>query len=638
MAEVAKEKAKTLVSQMSLAEKLSQMQYDAPSIERLGIPAYNWWNECLHGVGRSGCATVFPQPIAMAASFDTELLKKVAQAIAKEARAKYNAYKGFGDTGIYQGLTFWSPNINLFRDPRWGRGHETYGESPWLTALMGTAFVKGLQGTGPVRCVDASLKHYFAHSGPENGRHGFNVELTDKEEEDYYLFAFRYCIEHAHPAAVMGAYNAIGGEPLCASKTYLKELLLTELAFEGYVVSDCGAICDINEFHHLTLNAAESAAIAVNNGCHLNCGTAYQRLKVALAKKLVSEETITEAVERLFTARYALGMGEKTAFDEISLDVLESPEHKALNYTMASESMILLKNDGILPLKKGLRIAFIGPLCDNKAVLMGNYEGVATESTSLLQGLIKGADEHGSSLRYAYGSEILEKGDPSWQWQPLREAIIRAEESDVVILALGLTPQIEGEEGDAYNSALGGDKPDLELPPAQKELYEAIEALGKPMVFLSVSGSAMNLSRQHENCNAVMQVFYPGAEGGRALSDILFGKISPTGRLPVTFYRSTEGLPDFTDYHPKKRTKEALKDSIVYPFAHGLTYSDIEEHWADNRLSLANHGPYDLSYTAVYEDENGLQDFKKVNIKAGETKTLEFLKEYSRISRSYRRT
>jgi len=350
-----KERSKTLVSQMTLAEKIAQMRYDAPTIERLGVPAYNWWNECLHGVARAGCATVFPQAIGMAASFNTELMNRVASAISDEARAKYNQYKILGGTLIYQGLTMWSPNINIFRDPRWGRGHETYGEDPYLTGEMGVAFIKGLQeGDDPkYRKVDATIKHYAVHSGPEGKRHGFNAVVSEKDLEETYLWAFKYCIDNADPSAVMGAYNAINGEAACASKTYLKEKLYKEFNFQGYVVSDCGAICDINNHHKITETEAESAALAINNGCQLNCGDAYKWVKTAVAMGLVSEETITKAVEKLFESRFRFGMFDQDCvYDEIPYDIVECKAHETLNLQMAHESIVLLKNDGILPLDK----------------------------------------------------------------------------------------------------------------------------------------------------------------------------------------------------------------------------------------------------------------------------------------------
>lgn len=626
------ERAKALVSQMTLAEKLAQMVYDAPAIERLGVPAYNWWNECLHGVARAGTATVFPQAIGMAASFDEELLHTVATAISDEARAKYNQYKSFGYTDIYQGLTFWSPNINIFRDPRWGRGHETYGEDPYLTARMGTAFIRGLQGEGKYRKVDATIKHFAVHSGPEAGRHAFNSVVGEKDLYETYLWAFRYCIEHAHPSAVMGAYNRLNGEPCCASPTLLGDILYGEFGFDGYVVSDCGAICDINNHHKVTANEAESAALAVNNGCQLNCGTAYKWLKTAVALGLIDEETITTAVERLFTARFRLGQFDTDCeYDAIPYDVVDCEAHRALNRRMAGESLVLLKNDGILPLRDVKTVAVIGPNADDRSVLLGNYNGTPAYYSTLLRGIQDGTD---ARVLYSYASnpwaseEITSFASYRRHVAILNEGIITAQQADVVILCLGLNPQIEGEEGDAYNADMSGDRATLDLPRPQRELLEAIVATGKPVILVNVSGSCVDLSYAKEHCAAILQCFYPGAEGGNAVADVLFGKVSPSGRLPVTFYRSVDDLPPFEDYSMENRTYKFFKGEAVYPFGHGLTYSDIHEEWTDaTTVMLENRGEYDVNYTVLrfeYIPHKNLCGFKKVFLKAGESKTVQF--------------
>ena len=568
-----KERAKDLVSKMTLAEKVSQMQHEAPAISRLNIPAYNWWNECLHGVGRAGCATVFPQAIGMAASFNPDLLFEVATAISDEARAKYNEFKIFGYTQIYQGLTFWSPNINIFRDPRWGRGHETYGEDPYLTGCMGSAFINGLQGNNEhYRKIDATIKHYAVHSGPEKGRSGFNAVVNNKDLYETYLYAFTYCIEHANPSAVMGSYNRINGEPACASQTYLKKLLYQELGFDGYVVSDCGAICNINKFHKITNNEAESAALAVNNGCQLNCGRAYKHLKTAVALGLISEETITEAVERLFTARFRLGMFDDCVYDSIPYEVVECEKHQELNRKMAQESIVLLKNNGILPITNKCNIAVIGPNADTKTVLLGNYNGTPSTYTTLLKGI---QDAASGKVTYARGCHLFDDESGEWAEKPMHEAIIAAQKSDIVILCMGLDSTLEGEEGDAFNGDLGGDKADLELPLVQKHLLDAIIATNKPIVFVNVSGSCVNLEKADKSCDAVIQSFYPGAQGGSALADILFGKVSPSGKLPVTFYSTTDDLPSFEDYSMKNRTYRYYKGKPLYPFGFGLSYTDF---------------------------------------------------------------
>jgi len=618
--------AQELVSKMTLGEKMSQMKFEAPAIERLGIPAYNWWNEGLHGVARQGTATVYPQAIAMAASFNDELLQKVGDQISTEARAVYNQYKKNGETTQYQGITIWSPNINIFRDPRWGRGHETYGEDPYLTGRMGTAFVKGLQGDGKYRKADATLKHYAVHSGPEADRHGFNAIVSEKDLRETYLWAFKYCIDNAHPSAVMGAYNRTNGEACCASKTLLQDILRDEWGFDGYVVSDCGAIRDIHENHKLTENAAQSAALAVNNGCELNCGQAYAYLMAAYEQGLVTEETITEAVIKLFTARFRLGMfAGDCEFDSIPYDVVECKEHKETNRKMAQESIVLLKNNGILPLKENARVAVIGPNADSREILLGNYSGLPSDYYTLLRGI----QQYSENVKYSLGCHIFnEKIHIDRLRSSVKEAEIVAKNCDVVIMCMGIDPNFETEEGDSANQVASGDRLDLELPKSQKILYDSIIKLGKPVIFVNVSGSAINLKAQKEQCDAVIQCFYPGAMGGLALADIIFGKVSPSGRLPVTFYESIEDLPDFKNYSMENRTYKFYKGTPVFEFGEGLTYSDICEKWLDeNTVEITNNGSFDTSYTVLkfeYIPHKSLCGFKKIFLKSGESKRVSF--------------
>lgn len=618
------ERAKALVAQMTVDEKMGQMRYDAPAIERLGIPAYNWWNEALHGVARSGVATVFPQAIGMAASFNAPLLYEVATVISDEARAKYNQFKTFGYTDIYQGLTYWSPNINIFRDPRWGRGHETYGEDPYLTGVLGTAFVKGLQGDGKYRKLDATLKHFAVHSGPEADRHSFDARPSHKDLYETYLWAFRYCIEHADPSAVMGAYNRVNGEPACGSEWLLEDVLRGELGFRGYVVSDCGAVRDFHQNHQVTRDYAESAALAVNSGCQLNCGKSYQYLREAFDRGLVDEETITEAVEMLFEARFRLGMfDDDCEYDKIPYDIVDCEQHRALNRKMAQESIVLLKNDGLLPLHSGMTVAVIGPNADSKNALLGNYHGTPARYFTLLRGIQDGS---GCRVIYARGSHLYKEKLHSSEEQPLNEAIIAARHADVVILCVGLDATMEGEQSDKYNTGASGDKLDLDLPLPQRELIEAIAKENKPTVLVNVSGSAIDLSFADEHFSAVVQCFYPGAEGGNALCDVLFGKVSPSGRLPVTFYRSVDDLPPFSDYSMENRTYKFFKGTPVYPFGHGLTYSTVTETWLDEEtVTLKNEGTVDTDYTVLrfeYVPHKSLCGFEKVHLPAGESKTL----------------
>jgi len=612
--------AENLVNQMTIEEKLSQMKYNAPAIKRLGIPAYNWWNECLHGLARNGVATVFPQAIAMAASFNKNLIKEVAQAIGDETRAKYNENKKQGFTDIYQGLTMCSPNINIFRDPRWGRGHETYGEDPTLTAIMATEYIKGLQGEGKYYKVDATLKHFAVHSGPEADRHGFNVNIDEETMFDTYLKAFAYCIENAKPAAVMTAYNAVNGEPCSASKKLLQSILRDKFGFEGYIESDAGGIEDIGEYHKITKDMAESAALSVNRGCDLCIGDAYSYLPEAHKRGLIDEKTITEAVVRLFTARFRLGMfADDCEYDNIPYDVVDCREHRQLNLKLAEEGIVLLKNDGILPLKKGIRVAVIGPNADNKDILVANYNGTPSQYTTLLRGIQDKCD-----TMYAKGCHHYEKPG-EWSEKPENEAMIIADKSDVIIMCMGLCPDMEGEQPDQYNTFCSGDKPTIELPETQKSLYQKLKLTGKPIVFVNVSGSCIALNDQKENCNAVIQCFYPGALGGEALANIIFGDVSPSGRLPVTFYASDDDLPDIKDYSMNNRTYRYFKGTPTFSFGHGLTYSDIEETWLDNNtVRIFNKGKYSTSYSVIQYENLSLKNFEKIYIESGECITINF--------------
>ncbi len=617
------ERARELVSKMTYEEKMSQLRHDSHAIERLGIPAYNWWSEALHGMARSGTATVFPQAIGMAASFDEELLYEVASAVSDEARAKFNEYRKFGETKKDQGITLFSPNINIFRDPRWGRGHETYGEDPCLVGRLGAAYIKGLQGNGKYRKTDATVKHYAVHSGPEFCRHTMDVKVSEKDLNETYLSAFKYCIENADPSMVMGAYNRMNGESCCASEYLNKKL--EEFGFNGVFVSDYGAILDFHKYHGATENEAESAAYGLNGGCHLNCGTVYRSLGEAAEKGLITEETVTEAAVKVFTDRFRLGLfDDDCEYDNIPYSVIECEKHRKINRKMAHESMVLLKNDGILPLKKDIKtIAVIGPNADYKISLLGNYNGMPSVYATLLRGIQDSFD----------GKVLFSEGGCAF-WQPysgnLEEAIIAAKHADAVILCVGITPEMEGEGGDPNNENdfLIGDKRTLDLRPEQQKLVESIVATGKPTVYVNVSGSCMNLSYPKEHCNAIIQCFYPGAEGGWALADILFGKVSPSGRLPITFYESLSDLPEFTNYSMENRTYKFFKGTPVYEFGDGLTYSDITENWTDeNTVILKNNGEYDVNYSVLkfeYIPHKSLCDFKKVFIKAGEKVTIEF--------------
>jgi beta-glucosidase len=585
------ERAKDLVSRMTLEEKASQMVYNAPAIPRLGIPSYNWWNEALHGVARAGVATMFPQAIGMAATFDEELLQEVADVISTEGRAKYHEFQRKGDHGIYKGLTFWSPNINIFRDPRWGRGHETYGEDPYLTSRLGVAFVKGLQGNDPKYLKAAACaKHYAVHSGPENERHTFNAVVSEKDLRETYLPAFKALVKEARVESVMGAYNRTNGEPCCGSQTLLQKILREEWGFQGHVVSDCWAIKDFHVNHMVTSTAPESAALAVNNGCDLNCGNTYLHVLIALQEGLIHEEAIDRAVTRLMMTRMKLGMfdrPENVPYTNIPYEMNDSKEHRAMALEVSKKSMVLLKNEGgLLPLdRKNLKsIAVIGPNANSRDALVGNYEGTATRYITVLEGIQDAVDEN-TRVFYAEGCHLYRDrvqglGEPKDRFA---EAISAAEMADVVVMCLGLDANIEGEEGDASNEYASGDKKHLNLPGLQQELLETIHKVGKPIILVLLSGSALAVTWADQNIPAIIQGWYPGAQGGKAIADLIFGDYSPSGKLPVTFYKSTEELPDFHDYSMKNRTYRYMENEALYPFGYGLSYTRFE--YGDAKVS-----------------------------------------------------
>jgi len=584
------ERAKDLVSRMTTEEKVSQMLYTSPAIERLGIPAYNWWNEALHGVARGGTATMFPQAIGMAATFDEELIYKIADVISTEGRAKYHANTKKGDRGIYKGLTFWSPNINIFRDPRWGRGQETYGEDPYLTARLGVAFVKGLQGNHPKYLKAAACaKHFAVHSGPEALRHEFNAIASKKDMYETYLPAFKALVQEANVEAVMGAYNRTNGEPCCGSKTLLTDILRGEWGFKGHVVSDCWAIRDFHLKHHVTTTAPESVALAVRNGCDLNCGNLFGNLLIALDEGLITEEEIDRAVTRLMITRMKLGMfdpDDQVPYASIPYEVVDCKEHNELALETAKKSIVLLKNDGLLPLDKEKikSIAVIGPNADSRQALVGNYEGTASEYVTILDGIREALGDH-VRIYYSVGchlykDKVEDLGEPG---DRIAEAVTCAEMADVVVLCLGLDSTIEGEEMHQSNVYGSGDKYDLNLPGMQQKLMEAVYATGKPIVLVLLTGSALSVTWADEKIPAILNAWYPGAQGGRAVASVLFGETNPSGKLPVTFYRTVEELPEFTDYSMQNRTYRYMKNEALYPFGFGLSYTQFD--YSDLKLS-----------------------------------------------------
>lgn len=578
------ERAKNLVSQMTLEEKIFQTLYTAPAIERLGVKAYNWWNEALHGIARAGVATVFPQAIGLAATFDEDLLEEVADTISTEGRGKFNMQQKYGDTDIYKGLTFWSPNVNIFRDPRWGRGHETYGEDPYLSSRLGVRFVNGIQGHDEKYMKAAACaKHFAVHSGPEDVRHSFNAEVSKQDLYETYLPAFKACVEEAEVEAVMGAYNRTNGEACCGSKTLLQDILRDEWGFKGHVTSDCWAIKDFHEFHMVTSTPVESVALAMNSGCDLNCGNMYGNLLLAVRDGLVEEHTIDRAVIRLVTTRMKLGLfdsQDKVPFNSIGYDQVDNKEHKELNQKASRKSIVLLKNENnLLPLDKSKikTIGVIGPNADNRKALVGNYEGTSSEYITVLEG-IKDYLGDGTRVLYSEGCHLFKEKVQNLGIENDRISEARAvcDMSDVVIACFGLDPSLEGEEGDQGNEFASGDKSSLNLPGIQGEVIKELYKSGKPVILVLLSGSALSIPWEDEHLPAIIQGWYPGAQGGKVIAELLFGEFSPEGKLPVTFYRSTEELPEFTDYNMKNRTYRYMQQEALYPFGYGLSYTDFE--------------------------------------------------------------
>ena len=562
-----------LVSRMKLQEKIAQMRYTAPGIQRLGVPPYNWWNEALHGVARAGVATVFPQAIGLAGTWDTDLHFRMASAISDEARAKYNGAIARGNHGQYFGLDFWSPNINIFRDPRWGRGQETYGEDPYLTGCMAVAFIKGMQGDDPRYLkVVATAKHLAVHSGPESLRHVFDARPSPYDLQDTYLPAFEAAVRQGHVRSVMGAYNSVNGVPACASAFLLQETLRDQWGFQGYVVSDCGAIGDIFGGHHYAHDAAEAAADAVRAGCDLACDSAYDALGDAVRRGLIREDELDRSVKRLFTARFDLGMFDPPAmvpFSAIRPGVNDSPPHRALAAQVARESIVLLKNDrNLLPLaKSAASIAVIGPNANDARVLLGNYNGDTSHGVTILEGISRKLGP-GATVGYERGCDVLSSSKIGFD-----AAVALAQKSDLVIVVMGISQRVEGEEG---SGGISGDRTDLGLPGVQNDLLQSLVATGKPVVLVLLNASALAVNWASDHVPAIVEAWYPGEEGGTAVADVLFGDYNPAGRLPITFYRSPDGLPPLTDYAMKGRTYRYYPGKPLYPFGFGLSYTQFD--------------------------------------------------------------
>jgi beta-glucosidase len=589
-----------LIKQLSLEEKAQQMLDQSPAIPRLGIPAYSWWNEALHGVGRSAPATVFPQAIGLGATFDDDLALREATAISDEARAVYNAAIAKNHYVKYGGLTFWTPNINIFRDPRWGRGQETYGEDPTLTSRLGVAFVKGLQGNDPKYLkVAACAKHYAVHSGPERLRHEFNAEASPQDLRETYLPAFKALVKDANVEAVMCAYNSTNGEPCCGNEFLLGQVLRKEWGFRGHVVSDCGALDDLYQGHKTVKTKTEAAALALSRGVDLNCGDTYTKLPEAVRQGLLKESQVDSALAILLRTRFKLGLFDgpnATPYDKLGPEVVNSAAHRALAKEVALKSMVLLKNNGVLPLRPDLGKYFVtGPNATSVEALLGNYYGVNGQMSTILEGLVS-AVQPGSQIEYKQGA-LLDRPNIN----PIDWTTGEAKTTNAILVVLGITGVLEGEEGESIASAHAGDRLDYNLPQNQIDFLKKLREGSKtPIVAIVTGGSPMNLSEVHELADAVLLTWYPGEEGGNAVADLVFGKASPSGRLPVTFPKSLAQLPAYEAYGMKGRTYRYLEAEPMYPFGYGLSYGKFA--YAGAKLSAAKaakNKPIELTATVT---------------------------------------
>ncbi len=645
------ERVNDLIGRMTLSEKVQQVRNDTPAIPRLGIPSYNFWNEGLHGVARNGVATVFPQAIGMAATWDVPLIHDEARVVSTEARAKFNDYVRThnGDSKDYTGLTFWSPNINLFRDPRWGRGQETYGEDTFLTGQIGVAFIRGLQGDDPnyIEAM-ACAKHFVVHSGPESKRHTFDAEPSERDFYESYLPHFEMAVREGHVGGFMGAYNSVYGKPACANPLLLTDILRKQWGFNGYVVSDCGAINDINAHHGFVKTREEAAAAAIKAGCDICCGGEFDALSQAVQQGLISEREIDGALKYALKTRFVLGLfdpPDKVPFSRLSISDNDTPEHEALSLKAARESIVLLKNNGLLPLDRAKvkRIAVIGANADSVPLLLGNYNGEPARPVTILNGIKKAAGTNIDILFDRGCPLVTEKKDShSDETNLFANAVTAAKWADVVVYVGGINSDLEGEESPlALEGFSGGDRTRIELPGIQERLIQTLQAVGKPVIFVNCSGSAIAMPWEAQNLSAIVQAWYPGEQGGRAVADVLFGDANPAGRLPITFYRATEDLPPFEDYSMSNRTYRYFNGKPLFAFGHGLSYTKFTYSGAklnnnglkagatlNLKFALKNSGTRDGDEvaqvyfrhvkSAVSQPQMALCGFTRVHLKSGE--------------------
>ncbi len=578
---IAKERAKALVAQMTVEEKMSQLLFNSPAIERLGINAYNWWNEGSHGVARAGTATVFPHAIAMAATFNPELVNEVADVISTEGRIKYNKHVAFGDFDIFKGITFWAPNINIVRDPRWGRGQETFGEDPFLTSVLGKAFIKGIQGDGEFLKATACSKHYAGHSGPEKDRHGFDAQISMHDLWETYLPAFEKTVKEGGVAGVMGAYNRTNGEPCCAHSYLMEKVLRNDWGFDGYFVSDCGALGDIWKFHKCAENAPEAAALALKKGCELNCGDTFTSLVEAYEQDLIDEEDITKACERLYMIRHLLGEFEEVRpYSDISYDKLDCKEHKALNIKTAEECLVLLKNENnFLPLDKNTdkKIAIVGPNAMSVTALEGNYNGYASEYITVADGIRRKFENARITVEKGCNYCFENLNDWSGFANMISDGAAAAAEADITVLVMGLDQSIEGEDTGFDNDYTAcGDKKFVTLPATQQKLAEAVCDECENVIVVIMCGSSVDVGEKvRSKAKAIIHAWYPGSTGGLAVANLIAGEFSPCGKLPITIYDEKHDLPSFLDYDMQGKTYRYINGDALYPFGYGLSYTSF---------------------------------------------------------------
>jgi beta-glucosidase len=640
-----------LINAMTLDEKVSQTVNNAAAIDRLGVDAYNYWNEALHGVARSGRATVFPQAIAFGATFDPGLLEEVGSAISDEARAINNHLIDNGKEQIlYQGLTFWSPNVNIFRDPRWGRGQETYGEDPYLSGKLGAAFIKGMQGDHPKYLkVGTCAKHFAVHSGPEALRHEFNAIASPKDLRETYLPAFKMCVD-ADVESIMCAYNRTNNEGCCGSNLLLKEILMDEWNFQGHILSDCGALKNFHTKHGLTSDYAESAALALKSGVNLNCGNTYAKgLKDAIEQGLITEEELDESLKKLLRTRFRLGMFDdpkEVPYRSIGTEVINDANKRQLALQVAQKSIVLLKNDHALPLNPNSDFIYMtGPLASNTLSLVGNYNGINSDMKTIVEG-VAGVVSPSTKMQYRQGALLVGENKNTIDWYSGQ-----ALNADATIVVLGLTLLLEGEEGEAIASPHKGDILDLKLPESQMNLLRKINKKaregGKKVITVVCAGMPLDLSEVSELSDAVLYAWYPGERGGDAIANILFGEVSPSGKLPVTFPKSIDQLPDYEDYSMEGRTYKYMKEKPLYPFGYGLGYGKLD--WdtpevsektlkkgqnLDVSLSIKNNNDIDIEevvqvYMKIENDKvklpnSTLIDFKRISIESGAATKIKF--------------